>query len=84
MGVLFFSDNKNYYQYQLKYSIIRLRHSYVTCLLNSGAPLKVAQENPGHSDIGTTMHYRHIAQEDRHAATRSLSLSMKRRSAKKE
>lgn len=52
-----------------------LRHSYVTYLLNSGAPLKVAQENAGHSDIGTTMHYRHIAQTDRHAATRQLSLS---------
>ncbi len=52
-----------------------LRHSYVTSLLDSGAPLKVAQENAGHSDIGTTMHYRHIAQTDRHAATRQLTLS---------
>jgi len=51
-----------------------LRHSYVTYLLNSGAPLKVAQENAGHSDIGTTMHYRHVGQEDRHEATRNLSL----------
>lgn len=51
-----------------------LRHSYVTCLLDSGAPLKVAQENAGHSDIGTTMHYRHMAQSDRHTATRQLSL----------
>ena len=60
-----------------------LRHSYVTCLLDSGAPLKVAQENAGHSDIGTTMRYRHIAQEDRHAATRTLSLSRKKRRAEK-
>ena len=52
-----------------------LRHSYVTYLLDSGAPLKVAQENAGHSDIGTTMHYRHVAQVDRHEATRALSLS---------
>ena len=52
-----------------------LRHSYVTYLLDSGAPLKVAQENAGHSDVGTTMHYRHIAQTDRHEATRTLSLS---------
>ena len=52
-----------------------LRHSYVTYLLDSGAPLKVAQENAGHSDVGTTMHYRHIAQTDRHSATRTLSLS---------
>ncbi|MCX7125610.1 MAG: site-specific integrase [Gammaproteobacteria bacterium] len=52
-----------------------LRHSYVTYLLDSGAPLKVVQENAGHSDVGTTMHYRHVAQTDRHEATRSLSLS---------
>lgn len=56
-----------------------LRHSYVTCLLDSGAPLKVAQENAGHSDIGTTMHYRHVAQEDRFEATRNLSLLRKKR-----
>jgi len=52
-----------------------LRHSYVTYLLESGAPLKVAQENAGHSDVGTTMHYRHVAQIDRHAATDALSLT---------
>ncbi len=52
-----------------------LRHSYVTYLLGSGAPLKVAQENAGHSDIGTTMHYCHVAQTDRHTATQALSLS---------
>ncbi len=55
-----------------------LRHSYVTYLLESGAPLKVAQENAGHSDIGTTMHYSHIAQTDRHEATRHLSLKCAR------
>lgn len=55
-----------------------LRHSYVTYLLDSGAPLKVAQENAGHSDIGTTMRYRHVAQTDRHAATRTLSLMKKK------
>ena len=52
-----------------------LRHSYVTYLLESGASLKVAQENAGHSDIGTTMHYCHVAQTDRHSATNALSLS---------
>lgn len=59
-----------------------LRHSYVTYLLDSGAPLKVVQENAGHSDVGTTMHYRHVAQTDRHLATRTLSLSeLKRKKA---
>lgn len=52
-----------------------LRHSYVTYLLDSGAPLKVVQENAGHSDIGTTMLYRHVAQTDRFEATRHLSIS---------
>jgi site-specific recombinase XerD len=52
-----------------------LRHSYVTYLLQAGAPIKVAQENAGHSDVGTTMHYTHIAQTDRHEATRLLSLN---------
>ncbi|MHB1947566.1 MAG: tyrosine-type recombinase/integrase [Gammaproteobacteria bacterium] len=56
-----------------------LRHSYVTYLLDSGAPLKVAQENAGHSDIGTTMLYRHVAQVDRFEATRNLSLSKGKR-----
>lgn len=51
-----------------------LRHSYVTYLLESGAPLKVAQENAGHSNVGTTMHYAHASQADRHEATKYLSL----------
>jgi site-specific recombinase XerD len=58
-----------------------LRHSYVTYLLESGAPLKVAQENAGHSDIGTTMLYYHIAQTNRHEATRDLSLKTKKKQA---
>ena len=55
-----------------------LRHSYVTYLLDSGASLKVAQENAGHSDVGTTMLYRHVNQTDRHEATRNLSLKDKK------
>lgn len=51
-----------------------LRHSYVTYLLDTGAPLKVAQENAGHSDVSTTMLYRHVAQTDRFEATRGLSI----------
>lgn len=57
-----------------------LRHSYVTYLLDSGAPLKVAQENAGHSDIGTTMLYCHVAQADRFDATKNLSLTRKSKS----
>ncbi len=56
-----------------------LRHSYVTYLLESGASLKIAQENAGHSDIGTTMHYCHVAQTDRHTSTNALSLSRKKK-----
>ncbi len=61
-----------------------LRHSYVTYLLESGASLKVAQENAGHSDIGTTMLYRHVAQVDRFEATRKLSLKKMVRQVKTE
>ncbi|MCW5589731.1 MAG: recombinase, partial [Legionellales bacterium] len=39
--------------------------------------LNVAQENAGHSDIGTTMHYRQVAQTDRFEATHLLSLKKK-------
>ncbi len=51
-----------------------LRHSYVTYLLDSGTALKVVQENAGHSNISTTMLYRHVSQTDRHTATRHLAL----------
>lgn len=61
-----------------------LRHSYVTYLLEAGAPLKVAQENAGHSDIGTTMLYTHIAQTDRHTATQKLSLNLNKTKHKLE
>lgn len=54
-----------------------LRHSYVTYLLENGAPLKVAQENAGHSNVGTTMLYSHVAQTDRFEATKGLSLKSK-------
>lgn len=52
-----------------------LRHSYVTYLLKAGASLKVVQKNAGHSDIGTTMLYSHVAQADCHEETRHLSLT---------
>ena len=61
-----------------------LRHSYVTYLLESGAPLKVAQENAGHSDIGTTMLYYHIAQTNRHEVTRGLSLKSAQEQASRD
>jgi len=76
--------NKLEFQHPRKASKLRsasahwLRHTYVTYLLDSGAPLKVAQENAGHSDVGTTMRYRHIAQTDRHTATKGLSLKKRR------
>ncbi|MFM8454997.1 MAG: tyrosine-type recombinase/integrase [Gammaproteobacteria bacterium] len=53
-----------------------LRHSYVTYLLEMGAPLKVAQENAGHADISTTLIYQHIAQIDRYDASKHLNLGI--------
>jgi site-specific recombinase XerD len=34
----------------------------------------MAQENAGHSNISTTMLYRHVSQSNRHAATRHLEI----------
>lgn len=51
-----------------------LRHSYVTYLLEAGASLKVAQQNAGHADVSTTMHYTHVAEIDRHEETNQLTL----------
>jgi site-specific recombinase XerD len=76
LGAVILENNEPHKASKLKSASAHwLRHSYVTYLLESGASLKVAQENAGHSDIGTTMHYSHVAQTDRHESTRHLSLS---------
>ncbi len=79
LGALVFDHNAPQKASKLrKASAHWLRHSYVTYLLETGAPLKVAQENAGHSDVSTTMLYRHVAQTDRFEATKNLSIDMKK------
>ena len=56
LGANYFEPNEPRYASKLRAASEHwLRHSYVSYLLESGAPLKVAQENAGHSDVGTTM-----------------------------
>lgn len=51
-----------------------LRHSYVTALLRTGAPLCHVQENVGHSSVNTTMIYYHISQKDRYDSAKGFKL----------
>jgi len=49
-----------------------LRHSFVTHLLRTGVPIQVARDLAGHSDIGTTLRYTRIFDEDRWEGIRKL------------
>lgn len=41
-----------------------LRHTFISTLLNVGAPLRIVMEMAGHSDFETTLRYSHVSQND--------------------
>lgn len=49
----------------LNHSAHDMRHTYITNLIESGAPLSVVKELAGHSDIKMTMRYTHISLESK-------------------
>jgi integrase len=49
-----------------------LRHSFVTHLIRSGAPIHVVRDLAGHANISTTMGYLNVFDEDRRATLQKL------------